>query len=190
MTNAISDYQEITRETSGCDDIHVLALGLIGETAELIDECRHFSKVSGMRPLTKTISLVSKELGDVCWYSARIFDILGYRFKDWHRISCPNSKSQPGSFTVTDEHMLGMLKKAAWVSEHVKKHVGHGHNLEKLKIVDKVAELVRDVESISQTIYGPNGLNIVIEKNVVKLRKRYPNGFSKDKSVNRDNDDV
>ena len=68
---SLDEYQLITRETSGCDELPILALGLLGETIELLDS------------LTSTDSgKIIKEAGDIIWYSARIADVFEVKFSD------------------------------------------------------------------------------------------------------------
>lgn len=78
---------------------------------------------------------------------------------------------------------LGLTGESGEVADLVKKHVGHGHVLD----VSVVAKELGDVMWYVATIASALGLdlNTVMETNIDKLKKRYPDGFSSEASINR-----
>lgn len=78
---------------------------------------------------------------------------------------------------------LGICGEAGEVSEHVKKHVGHGHVLD----IDAVAKEIGDVLWYCAEIASTLGLTLgdVADRNIAKLRVRYPDGFDEGRSRNR-----
>lgn len=86
-TNAITanEYQEFTIKTAiypgagtgNKDELSYLALGLNGESGEVADKIKKY-----LRDGPLDTGGIVYELGDVCWYIARLSDALGYSFED------------------------------------------------------------------------------------------------------------
>lgn len=87
--------------------------------------------------------------------------------------------------TLPEEHdvrnyAMGLAGEAGEVVELVKKHAYHGHPLD----AERVAEELGDVLFYVAAMATACGLSLeqVADKNVEKLRQRYPNGFEHQKS--------
>lgn len=78
---------------------------------------------------------------------------------------------------------LGLVGEAAEVSEAVKKHIGHGHELDTLAMLEELGDVLWYVAEMA-AILGAE-LGVVAGMNVAKLRKRYPDGFSEEASRDR-----
>lgn len=78
---------------------------------------------------------------------------------------------------------LGLAGEAGEVCDIVKKYVFQGHNLETQKIVDELSDVLWYVALTAQGI-GCD-LDSIMEHNINKLKKRYPNGFEAERSINR-----
>lgn len=78
---------------------------------------------------------------------------------------------------------LGIAGEAGEVADLVKKHVGHGHPLDRNKLAKELGDVLWYVAALAHDI----GLDLstVAALNVVKLRRRYPDGFSTERSINR-----
>lgn len=78
---------------------------------------------------------------------------------------------------------LGVAGEAGEVADLIKKHVGHGHdlNLEKLKL--ELGDVLWYVAAMARVLGVP--LSEIARLNVEKLRARYPDGFSEERSKNR-----
>ena len=63
--------------TGNKDELSYLALGLNGEAGEVADKIKKY-----LRDGKLDIGGIVYELGDVCWYIARLADALGYDFED------------------------------------------------------------------------------------------------------------
>ena len=78
---------------------------------------------------------------------------------------------------------LGLSGETGEVSDIIKKYMFQGHQLEKEKILDECSDvlwyLTLTVKSIGYS------LNDIMEHNIEKLKKRYPNGFEEERSINR-----
>ena len=78
---------------------------------------------------------------------------------------------------------LGVAGEAGEVADQVKKHVGHGHALDRDKLADELGDVLWYVAVMAERIGVP--LDEVMARNVDKLRRRYPEGFSTERSINR-----
>ena len=180
-----NDYQAITRETSGCDDLSVLALGLVGESIEFIDAVDQIYSNTSENYLMKTIDEVMKEAGDVFWYAARIMDTMKVPFQAWQIHTANTTDNFNDSCRKSFRKKFRVVRNAGVVSEHVKKVAGHGHDLNKGLVREHIGDIVRDIAYILKGIYGQHALGMCMHANVEKLRKRYPNGFEVERSKNR-----
>ena len=79
--------------------------------------------------------------------------------------------------------VMGLCGEAGECIDIVKKHMFQGHDLNRQKLIDEASDCLWYLAEIA------SGLEMSLEEiacyNVEKLRKRYPDGFEVDKSVNR-----
>jgi NTP pyrophosphatase (non-canonical NTP hydrolase) len=78
---------------------------------------------------------------------------------------------------------LGLVGEAAEATEMVKKHIGHGHALDKEKLTAELGDVMWYVADLC-TLLGID-MSDVATANIEKLKKRYPEGFSPERSQNR-----
>lgn len=78
---------------------------------------------------------------------------------------------------------LGLTGEAGEVADYIKKVVGHNHPLDKDTLVKELGDVLWYVAELCSTIGVDMG--DVASANVKKLKKRYPDGFSKERSINR-----
>jgi NTP pyrophosphatase (non-canonical NTP hydrolase) len=79
---------------------------------------------------------------------------------------------------------LGLVGEAGEVSELVKKHIGHGHALDLTKLEKELGDVLWYIADIATQ----NGISLeeVAATNLMKLKNRYPQGFSHTNSINRE----
>lgn len=78
---------------------------------------------------------------------------------------------------------MGLAGEAGEVVDYLKKVLGHGHPLDQDKVAKELGDVLWYVAEICSVLQLDMGE--VAEANVKKLKKRYPDGFSKERSVNR-----
>lgn len=78
---------------------------------------------------------------------------------------------------------LGLNGESGEFADAVKKCVYQGHELDRSHLVEELGDVMWYVAYVCDAL----GCDLceVVEANVEKLRRRYPEGFSADKSVNR-----
>lgn len=79
---------------------------------------------------------------------------------------------------------LGLNGEAGEYAEIVKKAFFHGHGFDKKRAAEELGDLLWYA---ALACYGMNvSMNEIMNDTLTKLRKRYPNGFSHEKSLNRE----
>jgi NTP pyrophosphatase (non-canonical NTP hydrolase) len=78
---------------------------------------------------------------------------------------------------------MGMAGEAGEASDLLKKIVFHGHAMDKEKVIKEIGDVLWYIAATA-TKLGVS-LEEVAIRNIEKLRARYPEGFSTDRSVNR-----
>lgn len=78
---------------------------------------------------------------------------------------------------------LGLCGEAGEFADIVKKHLHQGHALDRPKLIREVGDVLWYV-ALACEVLGVT-IDEVAQTNVDKLRKRFPDGFSYDASVNR-----
>lgn len=78
---------------------------------------------------------------------------------------------------------LGITGEAGEVADIIKKHIGHGHPLDKEKLAKELGDNLWYIQEISQLLEIT--LDQIALDNINKLMKRYPEGFSENRSLNR-----
>lgn len=91
-----------------------------------------------------------------------------------------NTKSQMDKIM---NGVLGLNGESGEVIDVIKKYMFQGHGLDTDKIIDELGDVLWYIAELAEGI-GMN-LSEIAEYNIVKLRKRYPEGFEADKSMNR-----
>ncbi len=78
---------------------------------------------------------------------------------------------------------LGLNGEAGEVAEIIKKALFHGHDLDKEMLLKELGDVMWYVAVLADTL----GLSLdeVGSENIAKLRRRYPDGFSSERSRNR-----
>lgn len=78
---------------------------------------------------------------------------------------------------------LGLAGEAGEVADTIKKVVGHAHPLQVEALVKELGDQLWYI-SVMASALGVD-LSVVAKQNIEKLRKRYPDGFSTERSINR-----
>lgn len=178
-----SEYQKLARRTASdkaIDDMHFglvnWALGVAGEAGEVLALVETIAP-TGILPDEKTRldGLLTKEVGDVLWYSALFCEQCGLDLGDF-----------PDAMLVIEvnrDPAVAMTVASCNLADYVKKVVCHGHDLD----IERIRPLVAQVYAYATVLCARYDLAIadVMEANIEKLRRRYPEGWSSERSKNR-----
>ena len=78
---------------------------------------------------------------------------------------------------------LGLAGEAGEVVDHLKKIAFHGHSMNKVALTREIGDLMWYVAYLLDVL--DVRMDDVLFENIGKLRKRYPDGFSEQRSRNR-----
>jgi|SRR5690606_4668445 len=89
----------------------------------------------------------------------------------------------PGTRDALGNGALGLVGEAGEVAEAVKKHLFHGHPIDKATMTEELGDVLWYVARLAAAL----GISLgdVAVRNIDKLQRRYPNGFSHERSRNR-----
>ncbi len=79
--------------------------------------------------------------------------------------------------------VMGLCGESGEVIDIVKKHLAQGHELDKEKIIKELGDVAWYMAEIATVLDVE--LEDILVQNIEKLKKRYPEGFSVENSVNR-----
>ena len=79
---------------------------------------------------------------------------------------------------------MGLCGESGEAIDIVKKHLFHGHELDREALIKELGDVAWYLAEAAEALDVP--LEEIFEKNIEKLRKRYPEGFSSEKSINRE----
>lgn len=100
--------------------------------------------------------------------------------------TCPVDKLSASEMLVNAA--LGICGEGGEVADLVKKHRFQGHELDRERILKEFGDVLWYVAE-GCTSFGVT-LGEIMEMNIEKLRKRYPDGFDADRSIHREEGDV
>lgn len=83
--------------------------------------------------------------------------------------------------------VMGLCGESGEVIDLVKKHLAQGFPLDREHIVKELGDVMWYIAEIA-TVMGVT-MEEIMEANIEKLRRRYPDGFSYEKALHRSEDD-
>ena len=105
-------------------------------------------------------------------------------FTDYEREAM---RTAPPTRSDTDDLILGALGLAGEAGEyadHIKKQLYHNHPKDRENALDEAGDVLWYLAHIARQ--WQSSLGDIAYRNVIKLRKRYPEGFQPEKSINRE----
>lgn len=97
---------------------------------------------------------------------------------------CMRTANKLDRFKLIVNGAMGLCGEAGEVIDLIKKWAFQGHTLHRQDIEEELGDVLWYVAILCEGI----GLNMeeVMQKNIEKLKRRYPHGFEAERSVNRD----
>ncbi len=103
---------------------------------------------------------------------------------DYQRMAMRTIGTYENDYKMLCNAVYGLNGEAGEVIDILKKHEFQGHELNKDKLIDEAGDIAWYLALLA-TALGVS-LQDILMHNVEKLKARYPDGFSKDRSVNRE----
>lgn len=79
---------------------------------------------------------------------------------------------------------LGLAGEAGEVADTIKKAVFHQHGLDRDHLIKELGDVLWYVAALCTKLDIP--MSLVMERNIAKLRARYPDGWDTERSINRE----
>lgn len=102
------------------------------------------------------------------------------RLNEYQELASRTANKHEGELV---NYALGIAGEAGEVADLVKKAVFHGHNIDKVDVTKELGDVLWYLSQLAR-LAGAT-LDEIAEKNIDKLMKRYPDGFSEEASRNR-----
>ncbi len=161
----LATYQELAKRTAthpdpNADMYELMALGLIGETGEVVD----LIKKHKYHSVPMDVEKLKKEVGDCLWYLANGLTL------------CDVQLNASPSFYEWDA--ISLASAASEMAEHWCAACEANHNT--------IEYYTSNLSSIAKE-YGFT-LEDAAECNIEKLKRRYPDGFDLERAANHDSE--
>lgn len=85
---------------------------------------------------------------------------------------------------ILTNSVMGLCGESGEACDIVKKHLFHGHELDRESLIKELGDVAWYLAEAAFAL--DIELDEVLAKNIEKLRKRYPEGFSSERSINRE----
>lgn len=149
-----------------------------------------YSKYGVLLEQNKTLTFkqriehLQEELIDGLMYCEHIKEIDndGMTANDYQRAALRTAGDKREDYLLNG--VMGLTGEAGECSDIVKKHLFQGHDLDKAHLAEELGDVAWYLAVTAEAI--GYSLSDIFAANVEKLKKRYPDGFDKDRSINRD----
>ena len=182
-------YQGLAMRTSteGHDRAENGCLGLIGESGEIVDAVKKWRFQSGDNPPVPKEKLID-ECGDVLWYCAELATGLDESMYTLYE------RFGPGFYN--DLHPLNAVSPLALLAVHLANAAMRPYaelydSPDSIPDDWKIAQAKSEIAGIMTTVrdilelHCDSTLEEAMERNIEKLKRRYPDGFDPERSLHR-----
>ena len=84
--------------------------------------------------------------------------------------------------------VMGLCGESGEAIEILKKHIFHGRDLDRDHLIKELGDVAWYLAEAATALDIP--LEEIFARNIEKLKARYPDGFSKERAINRAEDDI
>lgn len=187
----IDEYQALAMRTSPEGHNRVLngCMGLIGESGEIVDIVKKWLFQSGDHATLPREHLI-EECGDVLWYCAelttgtgdmlsRLFPRYSYFFNDIKTLNMASA------LQITSMRLAAIAVRPALI---LYGNLDYGvFNVDSFAMASVKAEIIGIITTIQSILELHCGATLedAMERNIEKLKRRYPDGFDPERSLHR-----
>lgn len=105
------------------------------------------------------------------------------KLNDYQRLAMTTLNPALDKKDVLINGVMGLCGEAGEAIDIVKKHLAQGHALDREALIKELGDVAWYLAETAYALDVP--LEEVCQRNIDKLRARYPEGFSAEKSINR-----
>ena len=137
--------------------------------------------------VTQRIEHTEEELIDALKYMEHLKAACageGFTLDDYQRAAMRTADGMDKEYPPLFNGVLGLAGESGECADIVKKHLFQGHELDEAHLAEELGDVLWYVAVSAQAI--GKSLSDIAQGNVDKLMRRYPQGFDKARSVNRD----
>ena len=171
----LSEYQVLAQRTASTKTAEAKrghgSLGLLGEAGEIIDIVKKMEYMGMPKELAR--KKLVEEAGDMCWYIAEVCQGFNYCIHQFTCLLCPTN--------VEDQFPDGMEPYALRLIEYATRCALHKDDVPQHNVY--LGEVALNLAIIMHQ--AGISLTEVLAHNIEKLRSRYPDGFSAERSNGR-----
>lgn len=102
---------------------------------------------------------------------------------DYHRAAMRTGGDYENQLDMIRNAAYGMCGESGEIIDLLKKHEFQGHPLDRDKILEETGDVLWYIALMAEA-WGTT-LQDIMERNIEKLKERYPDGFDKNRSINR-----
>lgn len=103
--------------------------------------------------------------------------------REFQRLSTRTLNKELNKEQQVSNMIFGANGELGEVTDILKKHLYQGHRIDKQHLAEEIGDTLFYIVNLC-TVYNLD-VEDILQKNVDKLRKRFPNGFEADRSINR-----
>ena len=123
------------------------------------------------------------KLWDVEVYEIRNPNVQGFSANDYQRQAMTTLNPVLSRKDMLINGVMGLCGEAGEAIDLVKKHLHQGHALDRQALAKELGDIAWYLAETAYALEIP--LEDILKANLAKLKERYPDGFSRDASVNR-----
>lgn len=103
---------------------------------------------------------------------------------DYQRLAMKTLNPELDKKDVLINGVMGLCGESGEAIDIVKKWLAQGHELDKEKLAKELGDIAWYLAETAYALEIP--LEDILQSNIEKLKKRYPEGFSSERSINRE----
>lgn len=185
----IEDYQALAMRTSteGHDRAENGCMGLIGESGEIVDAVKKWRFQSGENPPVPVDKLID-ECGDVLWYCAELAEGLDEDMAElYERFSDGFYQDLHPINAASPLPLLAVHLANAAMRPYAELYDSPDTIPDEWRVTQAKCEIVGIMVTVREILelHCGSTLEIAMERNIDKLKRRYPDGFDPERSLHR-----
>ncbi len=110
--------------------------------------------------------------------------MLSVTVNEYQKLAMTTLNNELDKKQILTNAVMGLCGESGEACDIVKKHLFHGHELDREALIKELGDVAWYLAEASEAL--DVSLDEVFERNIEKLKKRYPEGFSSERSINRE----